>query len=164
MKCPIADIIQGHANQNGLNVTYDVPTTGDGNCWYRAIVQQIQHRPEVKSTVHSQFHTINHELLRLAVVYFVQHNQISNACISRYRALKQYTVHGYNTWEEFLSKQATNGVYATALFCMATAVLLQINIHVTSEQCTRAQPYNCISKNWEVGCSSTIATTQPIRN
>ena len=36
------------------------------------------------------------------------------------------------TWDNFLNEQSRNGVYATELFIKTTAVLVGINIHITS--------------------------------
>ena len=39
-------------------------------------------------------------------------------------------------------------MYATELFIKTTAVLLVINIHITSEHCTQEHPYNIVSSSW----------------
>ena len=49
----------------------------------------------------------------------------------------------YNmSWDSFISEQSNNGVYATELFIKTTAVLLGMNIHITSVHCTPEHPYN----------------------
>ena len=52
------------------------------------------------------------------------------------------------TWDNFLNEQSRNGVYATELFIKTTAVLVGINIHITSEHCTREHPYNIVTSTW----------------
>ena len=55
----------------------------------------------------------------------------------------------YNiTWDNFLIEQTRNGVYATELFIKTTAVLIGINIQITSEYCTRQHPYNILTSTW----------------
>ena len=52
------------------------------------------------------------------------------------------------SWDSFISEQSNNGVYATELFIKTTAVLLRMNIHITSVHCTPEHPYNIITSSW----------------
>ena len=44
----MANHIVEKANGIELRVTYDVPTMGDGNCFYRAVLQQMKNRDDNK--------------------------------------------------------------------------------------------------------------------
>ena len=52
------------------------------------------------------------------------------------------------TWDNFLIAQTHNGMYATELFIKTAAVLIGINIQITSEHCTRQHPYNIVASTW----------------
>ena len=52
------------------------------------------------------------------------------------------------SWDSFISEQSNSGVYATELFIKTTAVLLGMNIYITSEHCTPEHPYNIITSLW----------------
>ena len=52
------------------------------------------------------------------------------------------------TWDNYLNDQLCNEVYATELFIKTTAVLVGINMHITSEHCTRQHPYNIVTSTW----------------
>ena len=51
-------------------------------------------------------------------------------------------------WDDFLIAQTHNGVYATEPFIETAAVLIGINIQITSEHCTRQHPYNMVTSTW----------------
>ena len=70
------------AERVGLtNLTFDEPTLGDGNCFYRSIVQQLR-RPEIRQYVHPGFlhffysHKIQQNCLsfesKLCKIYFTE--------------------------------------------------------------------------------------------
>ena len=49
-----------NARNIGLGVTYTVSTPGDGNCFYHAIVNQIQSRTEVQLQINPAFTLATH--------------------------------------------------------------------------------------------------------
>ena len=69
-----ANQIVRYARNNGLSVTYDSPTEGDGNCFYRAIVQQLK-RDEIREQISPSLQFDDHHILRLTVVNFVKESQ-----------------------------------------------------------------------------------------
>ena len=143
-----------NAIRAGLNVTYDCPTIGDGNCWYRSVIQQMK-RPEIRALLRPDLIFSDHGKLRLAVVDFIRQNQKSVIPIINFRTL--YETEGNDlriennnrTWHEFLNHQERDTVFATELFIQATAVFLGIDICVTSETCTPNLPYIMLGRCWE---------------
>ena len=131
-----------------------MPTYGDGNCWYRAVVDQMK-RPEIRvALLTTDKFFSNHHKLRLAVVKFVRENQENVAYIRNFRNVYcqfLYLENNNRSWDDFLSHQEKNSVYATELFCQATTAFLAIDIFVNTENCNEEHPYNCISHDWEIG-------------
>ena len=71
----MANRIVEKANSIGLHVTYDVPTMGDGNCFYRAVWDQMKNRDDIKEYFRqSNKYFSNYHELRVAVVNFVHLN------------------------------------------------------------------------------------------
>ena len=149
----MAEIIVNNARQIGLNVHADTATPGDGNCFYHAILQQLQ-RSEIVIDQHSPHLNLDplptHLELRVAICEYVQHHQNDIAYIQQYRTLYNNVLYEeYNlTWENFINEQSRNGVYVTELFIKTTAVLVGLNIHITSEYCTQQHPYNIVTSTW----------------
>ena len=52
-------------------------------------------------------------------------------------------------WEEMLLQQEKNGTYVDILFIQATAVLLGLDIYVTSENSKRETPFTIIKSTWD---------------
>ena len=66
------DIVE-KANSISLRITYDVPTMGDGNCFYRAVLQRMKHRDDIKDhSRQSNKYFSNYRELRVSVVNFVR--------------------------------------------------------------------------------------------
>ena len=74
----MAEIIVNNARQIGLNVCADTVTPGDGNCFYHAILQQLQ-RSEINIDHHSSHLNLDtlptHLELRVAICEYVQQHQ-----------------------------------------------------------------------------------------
>ena len=125
----MAEIIVNNARQIGLNVHADTATPGDGNCFYHAILQQLQ-RSEIVIDQHSSHLNLDplptHLELRVAICEYVQHHQNDIAYIQEYRTLYNNVLYDkYNmTWENSINEQSHNGVYVTELFIKTTAMLL----------------------------------------
>ena len=73
----IANQISTNARSIGLNLDYDIPTVGDGNCWYHAVIQQMR-RPEVFQSLSNKRRFDNHLVLRDAVVAFIEKEERTN--------------------------------------------------------------------------------------
>ena len=52
------------------------------------------------------------------------------------------------SWEEMLLQQEKDGTYVDILFIQATAVLLGLDIYVTSENSKRETPFTIIKSSW----------------
>ena len=150
----MANRIVEKANSIGLRVTYGVPTMGDGNCFYRAVLDQMKNRDDIKDYFRqSNKYFSNYHELRVSVVNFVRLNYtLNNEYIQGYKSLYEASIHLENSnmnWLQFLHNQEKDGVYATELFIKATAVFLGIDIRVTSERCTLSNPFNVWSRFWD---------------
>ena len=129
----MANIIVQNAREIGLDVSADEITPCDGNCFYHAIVQQV-HRPVIRDEVTSLL--TSHSELRGIVCQYIRLHQNAIEYIRNYRTLYNQTLHvdhNHITWSDFINEQSCNGTYATELFIKATAVMIGIDIHITSE-------------------------------
>ena len=65
----------------GQNLFYLNPTPADGNCWYSAVIDNIQNRPEILQSIPNelQFALDSPENLRIAVVNFLENEYISGS-------------------------------------------------------------------------------------
>ena len=140
----IANRILFNARACNLNVDLDKITPGLGNCWYYAVIQQIN-RPEIYPLIDVNIRNLNHFQLRHNVSCFI--DRIHNTCA----AINQYKINCLSTnpnfsWEKYFDEQSTNGNFADEIFIMATAVFIGIDIHVNSQRCNCIHPVNIISK------------------
>ena len=148
----MVNIIANNARGIGLNVCANEVTPGDGNCFYHAILQ-LQ-RSEIITNHHSSHLNLNplptHLELRAAIYEYVQQYQNSIPYIQQYYTFYNNVLYDeYNmTWDNFLIEQSHSGVYAIELFIKTIAVLVGINISITSEYCTQQHPYNIITSTW----------------
>ena len=111
----MATQIVSNAQSAGLDVAYDFPTLGDGNCFYRAVIQQMQ-RTQIKQFLHSNLIFTDSNKLRIAVVMCcVSHiNKIfisssTNITMSNFLHEENENM----SWLLFLHHQANNATYAT---------------------------------------------------
>ena len=123
------------------NLTFDRPTAGDGNCFYRAIIQQLQ-RPEILQHMPTHLRFQDHDVLRVAVVNFVREN-CNCEIFQNYREAYKVT-HSNLTFDQILNRQQQSSTYAHELFIHATAFMLNLPILVTSEKNTAVKPYQLI--------------------
>ena len=129
----LAHQVVANARKIGLdNITYDVLTLGDGNCFYHAIVQQLR-RPELRQYVDSDLRFDDHLKLRMAVVNFIRQNNDAELFRNYREVFTTSLQHNDITWEQILQSQERNSVYVEELFIRATAIMLNVNILVTSE-------------------------------
>ena len=68
----MATQIVSNARSAGLDVAYDFPTLGDGNCFYTSVTQQMQ-RTEIKKFLDRNLIFTDPYKLRIAVVNYVLH-------------------------------------------------------------------------------------------
>ena len=136
-----------------VNLTLDEYTPGDGNCFYRAIDQQLR-----RSDINCQY-AGGHSHMRREVVKFVRNNQDSVQYVRDYKRLYETSLRGDAalSWYEYLDKQERDGEYTEELFVKATAVLIGFNIFITNENCTTARKFFVISRTWE----NTVEITPP---
>ena len=90
----MANRIVEKANSIGLRVTYDVPTMGDGNCFYRAVLEQLKNRADIKDYFkQSNKHFSNYHEQRVSVVNFVRLNYtLNNEYIQGYHGSRRLTI------------------------------------------------------------------------
>ena len=84
----MANIIENNAKQIGLNVHADEVTPGDGNCFYHAILQQLQ-RTDITIDHNITYLSLNHPLpshldLKVAICEYVQQHQNDITYIQQY--------------------------------------------------------------------------------
>ena len=102
------------ARGHGLNVFCVSETPGDGNCFYRAIVEQLNDRTDLGDVSALRLQYANHHVLRQAVVEFVRQQGLlseeESPFIVQYKnyfengAIDIEDARGF-TWEEFLNQQ-----------------------------------------------------------
>ena len=140
-----------------LNVFCLSETPGDGNCFYRAIIEQIRDRSDLGDMTRLRLRFSNHHILRQSVVEFVRSQSELDQppyYVSHYKTLFEGGVldipgaRGF-TWDELLNQQARDTIYATELFIKATAVMLGKDICVNSPSCDINSPFNRISCFWD---------------
>lgn len=143
----MATIIVNNARRIGLQVCSDRVTPGDGNCFYHAVLQQMQRNDIHATSDVFQYPLPTHLELRQLICRYVQEQQNDIPYIQQYRTFYNNVLHEeYNmTWDEFLANQSHNGVHATELFIKTTAVFIGLNIHITTQYCTTAHPYNVVT-------------------
>ena len=129
----MADKILYRALSVGLNVTYDKETSGDGNCFYHAVVECL-----VAKEIRNEFNNDSY-LLRQKVVDFVDRNK--NLSFVQNFIASVVQVENIN-FSSLLLEQRNLGTHAIELFVKATAMFLNIPILVVMERSTRSWPYS----------------------
>lgn len=152
------------AKELNLNWQVDVETLGDGNCFYRGVVQQCQ-RQEVWTSLKPSCRNLTHLQLRANVCNLVQNeyncvinnqpetceggrffitNFIQNNFSSGINDLQQIGIHSMQDMITYQAEGVTkhqNKAWADTLFIQATAVYLGIPIHVMSMNSKREHPF-----------------------
>ena len=112
-----ADWLVEKAASIGINVSYDMPTAGDGNCFYHAIIECLEKKGIVREDING-----NSMVLRHNVVEFVHRN-------------RDYVTTFYDPEAEdnrdistLINEQYFPGIHASELFVRATAMYLNIAI------------------------------------
>ena len=127
MASSIANTIVDKAVSIGLNVAFLTETLGDGNCFYRSVVEAL--------SFSEQPYYGSHENLRHEIVSYVDQNRHED-----FVTLWENTIlnEDLNT---VISKQYQLGTYANELFIRATAIQLNIVILCTKENSSMEYPY-----------------------
>ena len=113
-------------------------TKGDGNCFYNAIIDQIENNPGVYDTLSDNAKQCSTPSeLRAAVITFIASwPQV----LSDQETLTLWKDSGLGEenydWESYILKQGKNGVYADDLVVHCTATFLAKDIFVTTQQNT----------------------------
>ena len=111
-----------NARSAGLDVAYDFPTLGDGNCFYLSLVQQMQRIPLQKYL--PLIFTDSYKL-RIAVVnYVLSESYKENIYIQQYKNHYEEILHAENynmSWLQFLHHQANNAVEVEELACQCNS-------------------------------------------
>ena len=79
-----------------MDVEIPSVTQGDGNCWYRAIIEQMR-RPKIRALlVDSSKVFEDHCVLRLAVVNFVRVQEPISPFIQNYHVINEQNIAEHN--------------------------------------------------------------------
>ena len=118
-----------------LNVKYLIPTRGDGNCWYRAIVEQI-HRNSVFYRIPENCRSSDIGFFRLQVVDCLRRKENENefTYIKEFRNICYPLQH---RWNQFLLHQEADTVFCGTF---GNHNILDAEIRVTTENCDKRRP------------------------
>ena len=123
--------IQNGISALGIPYCVDNETIGDGNCFFRAVLQQL-HRGD-------NFQYQSHRELRMKVVDYVerdiqlQHNDVFQTGKQQYIIERKYgNESNEQAWQRLLIEMRCCGKWADDIFILCTALFLQQNIKVTS--------------------------------
>lgn len=148
-----AAIMVTNANRLGLNVRYVHATAADGNCFYHALVDQI-HRDTILDRINPNLRFGDHYLLRLAVVSYVRQNQFTAQYIQNFRRLSALDD---NQWEQILMLQERNGTFASAIFCHTAAIMLNVEIKITTLTSTEQHPTYALNSEATSGATMILS-------
>lgn len=146
MTHPVIKVLQA----NHLPYIVKAETLGDGNCFFRALEQQIQ-RPEIAASLPVRVTQagVQHNQLRSAIVDFVDMITIHHPGfqISKDIYIERNGKPGEHpsvTWHRCCELMKSNATWAEDIFIEAAAFYLEKDIFVTSATTTREHPWNRI--------------------
>ena len=132
----------------GLPYVPDDPTPGDGNCFFHAVMQQLQRESDCPF--------ISHLDLRRKLVEFVandeQIRENEGYRVSREQYIQNHMIDGESsdaTWMRCLDQMSQDGVWAEDLFITSMAIFLKRRICLTSNNQSVRNPW--IVFNGETG-------------
>ena len=149
------DTLRIAIQETQLPLVIDTPTTGDGNCFSRAMVQQFQ-RPSVNAFLQqTSKHIATFLELKLEVVKFVHQNKNSEKikALKENFELSQQNNHKEGllrrTWEQYWEDMDTDGRWADDTFIQATAFYLNMDILIIfAAQATKERLFGRIEGNF----------------
>ena len=148
-----ANLMTSYAQHIGLDVYCSSVTPGDGSCWYHAVVEQI-HRRQNFNQIEKHLRFYDAYLLRQAVVGFINKNESTLPYIQQYKALH---INNEIEWRNILQQQENSTTFASTLFCLSTAKLLNVEIRITTLQSTRENPYYSLNVETTSGVTFIIS-------
>jgi len=107
------------SNELGLNLTYNQVTVGDGNCFFHALKNQIDSRPNLNISLQGRANSSTAFNLRKAIVNF---------SYSHLDLLLNETDKSLEECLQFLDNMSTNGVWAENEIILMAAKFLNCNI------------------------------------
>ena len=131
------------------------PTRGDGNCLFRAIIDQMRN-PHILATISERAKNIerNHHALRQAIVDFCEYDcnlhQTDTFQLHKTVYINEAQKPGESndtTWKRCLQNMRRDSVFAEDIFIESTAIFLQKDIKLVSPQQTKQHPWTTISGN-----------------
>ena len=137
-------------------------TKGDGNCFYNAIIDQIQNNPGVYDTLSERAKQCSTPSeLRAAVITFVASwpqllSQQETLTLWRESGLGE----GIIDWDSYLHEQGKDGVHADDMVIHCTATFLAKDIYVTTHQNNRSIWRHINSHAGTKGTPITLASDQ----
>lgn len=136
-----------------LPYTYMAETYGDGNCFFRAIEDQLQNK-SIKDSCSARIQGQNwdHKQLRTAVIQFCQFNKKLQE-MEGFQVLKTAYIEEKKrigetsevTWKRCLWEMSQNGTWAENIFIECTALFLGKDICLTTPSNSNQQPWITVS-------------------
>ena len=140
----------------GLPLKLDTPTQGDGNCWVRAVQQQLE-RPELEQQLNSRTRKVmsvrkseRYMVLKKSIAEFATSSQ--NPTIRRAKGSFEYEGQGAVdrvTWENHWRQLARDGEWSDELMVQATAWFTGHDIQLVMTTSTPEEPFKIFRGNLE---------------
>ena len=107
----MAEQILQNALRIGLYIELDDITTGDGNCFYHAIIQQLR-RPEIRRQLALDLTNTNHKMLRESICGFINDSESSTKYIQECRLYYETVLsaeYRNMSWDNHIAQQSRVG-------------------------------------------------------
>ncbi len=134
-------------SRSNLPFKYKNATPGDGNCFFHAIIDQLQ-RQDMQGTIsHNILHYChNHTTLRKAVVSFIR-TDIELKSSENFNNLKLVAMeeYGSSSFESYLTSMSQDGTWADTLTIYSTSIFLKKDISLAVDSRPGADPWQTFS-------------------